>query len=73
MLGSPGGGDRRQPGAEQPVSLQDGVGLLTPLPAASPHKDCGEPGQNHGLTDGSSDLPEALNAETSLCAPEPQW
>lgn len=48
-------------------------GLLIPLPAASPHKDCGEPGQNHGLTYGSSDLPEAPNTQTSLCALEPQW
>ena len=48
-------------------------GLLIPLPAASPHKDCGEPGQNHGLTYGSSDLPETPNTQTSLCALEPQW
>ena len=29
--------------------------------------------QNHGLTYGSSDLPEAPNTQTSLCALEPQW
>ena len=48
-------------------------GLLIPLPAALPHKDYGEPGQNHGLMDGSSNLPEAPNTQTSLCALEPQW
>lgn len=34
MLGSRGGGERRQPGAEQPVSLQDGVGPVDPAPSS---------------------------------------
>lgn len=33
MLGSQGGGERRQPGAEGPVSLQDGVGPADPTPS----------------------------------------